>query len=336
MSKTPRLSVVVATYNRVPLLERLLEQLATQTLPPGDFEVVVVDDGSKTPAAPHFEAKHYPFRLTVITQANAGAAAARHRGVMQACGEVVLITDDDMQVASDFLERHLAHHTEGSRKVVLGRIKADPSVSDMPLFERWYAYLNDKMADELSRGDVAPTGSSLFTGNVSMRRADYVGVGGFDASLGRSEDVELGLKLEAAGCTFEFAPEAYVLHGSDHTSFEVWLGRAFRYGIFDSRISEKHPEAPHASPWRFLFNINPLARPLLVSALCLPRLTKPVSQAAMEVTRKLDKLGFERAAFAGATVVYSMEYYRGVRSEAGNLVDVYQGLSKYLRGRGRS
>jgi GT2 family glycosyltransferase len=45
----PRVSVVLATYNRLDLLTRLLDQLSCQTLPSDHFEVVVVDDGSAIP-----------------------------------------------------------------------------------------------------------------------------------------------------------------------------------------------------------------------------------------------------------------------------------------------
>lgn len=170
MSSTsaPRLSVVIATYNRLPLITRLLWQLAGQTLPPEQFEVVVVDDGSKEPTREPLQALALPYTLRVEVQQNAGAAAARHRGVMAARGDVVLVTDDDMQVAPDFLERHLAHHPEGSRTVVLGRIRPDPSIGDMPLFERWYAYLNNRMAEELSTPGARARGVHLFTGNVSF------------------------------------------------------------------------------------------------------------------------------------------------------------------------
>src|SRR5450631_34137 len=74
-----KVSVIMATYNRGPLLVRLLKQIALQTYPMGDLEVVIVDDGSKVPVAPVLEPlkKDLPYPLTVITQANAGAAAAR-------------------------------------------------------------------------------------------------------------------------------------------------------------------------------------------------------------------------------------------------------------------
>ncbi len=313
-----RLSVVIATYNRVPLLTRLLWQLAAQTLPPEDFEVVVVDDGSREPARPALEALRLPYSLRVEVQQNAGAAAARHRGVLCARGDVVLITDDDMQVAPDFLVRHLARHPEGSRHVVLGRIRPDPSIGDMPLFERWYAHLNERMASELTLSGPRARGSDLFTGNVSLRRADYLAVGGFDAELRQAEDVELGLRLEKSGCRFHFAPDAAVLHGSDHVSWEKWRLRARRYGVFYSRVARKHPDAPQVNPWRFLFEMSPLARPLLASAVALPSATERLTSAVLAASRRVDALGLEKAAFAGMSVAFGMDYLRGAREEAGS------------------
>lgn len=333
---TPRLSVVVATFNRLPLISRLLEQFAGQTLTPDQFEVVVVDDGSKEPVREPLLAQSHPFTLRVEVQANAGAAAARHRGVLAARGEVVLVTDDDMQVAPDFLERHLEQHPPGSRNVVLGRIRPDPSIGDMPLFERWYAYLNHRMAEELSAPGARACGNHLYTGNVSFRRQDYVGVGGFDKSLGQSEDVELGVRLEKAGCSFVFASDAYVLHGSDHVSFERWLKRANRYGMFDTQVARKHPDVRGVNPWRLLFETNPLARPLLAATVVAPQATRLLTGAVMHAAKAADKLGLEKAAFAGTSVVYGMEYLRGARSEAGGWTGIAREVARYLQGqRGR-
>lgn len=331
----PRLSVVVATYNRLELVQRLLGQLARQTLSPSDFEVVVVDDGSREPVAPHLERLTLPYALRVETQANAGAAAARHRGVLAARGEVVLITDDDMQVAEDFLARHLERHPPGSRNVVLGAIRADPSISHMPLFERWYAWLNNRLADSMSGPKRRARGWQLFTGNVSFRREDYVAAGGFDKSLGQSEDIELGVRLEKAGCRFEFCTRAYVLHGSDHTSYEKWLKRAHRYGIFDSHVASKHPDVPQVDPWRFLFEMNPLARPLLAAAVLAPEATRPVTEAVMGAARLADKAGLKKAAFAGTSVTYAMEYLRGARTEAGSLGKAARHVARYALTGGR-
>lgn len=326
----PRLSVVVATYNRKQLLVRLLEQFAAQTLPPEDFEVVVVDDGSKEPVKPELEKLSFPFSLRVEEQKNAGAAAARHRGVLAARAELVLITDDDMQVPNDFLARHLERHRPGSRNVVVGWIKPDPAVSDMPLFERWYAFLNNRMAAQLSDPRSRARGVHLYTGNVSFRRADYLAVGGFDPALGQSEDIELGIRLEKSGCRFEFTPDAYVLHGSDHTSFEKWIKRARRYGKFDSQVAEKHPDAPQVNPWRVLFEMSPLARPLLASAVLFPEGSRPLTNAVMGAAKWMDEKGVAKAAFAGTSVVYAMEYLRGALEHSGSPRAAASAVARYV------
>ena len=126
------ISVVIATYNRPALVERLLRQLATQRLSGRSFEVVVVDDGSSPPVAPGLRALDLPFRLEVVEQQNAGAAAARNAGAAAARGELLVFVDDDMQVCPGFLQHHLTPHLEGERVVVLGRIRGDPALARMP------------------------------------------------------------------------------------------------------------------------------------------------------------------------------------------------------------
>jgi serine acetyltransferase/GT2 family glycosyltransferase len=312
----PRLSVVVATHDRPALLARLLEQLARQTLPATDFEVVVVDDGSAEPVAPALAARSFPYALRVETQANAGAAAARHRGAVAARGALLVVVDDDMEVGPDFLERHLARHPEGSRKVVLGAIRPPPSIARLPLFERWGQRSLEAFAARALAGG-AVRGNNVYTGNVSFRRADYVAVGGFDAALGHSEDAELGLRLEKAGVAFEVAPDAYTVNGTDHTSLARWRRRARLYGVFDERIARKHRDLRHASPWRFLPDLNPVARTVILGTVLAPPVARAIAGAAYGVAAAADRLGLERAALAGVNFSYGLEYYGGVRGEAG-------------------
>ena len=325
----PAISVVVATYNRPQLLSRLVQQIAAQTLDQRLFEMVVVDDGSREDPRPIVEALKVPFKLTLLRQANAGAAAARHRGAMHARGDVILFTDDDMQVAPALLEEHLAAHREHPRAVVLGRVKNDDSIVDMPVFERFHAHQIDVEGDAFRDGK-PPHGGNLFTGNVSMKRADYLAVGGFDQSLGHSEDIELGFRLEKSGVNFVFRDAAYTIHGSDHTKLDKWLARAFKYGTFDLRIAGKHPELAHANPWRFLTMVNPVSRPLLVASLIVPRATKPLSKLAMAVSLGVDRLGLERLAIHGTTLVFGMEYFRGMRNELGGVAEAARSYRAFV------
>ena len=75
----PRVSVVVATYDRPASIERLVRQLAAQEMAPDAFEIVVVDDGSAAPVAPALQRLSLPCALVVLTQPNALATAASRR-----------------------------------------------------------------------------------------------------------------------------------------------------------------------------------------------------------------------------------------------------------------
>jgi serine acetyltransferase len=236
-----------------------------------------------------------------------------------------------MQIGPDFVEQHRRAH-RGGPAVVLGRIQADPGLASMPLFERWKASLLDRKAEAILAGELEPRGHLLFSGNVSMRRDDYLRVGGFDPSLAHSEDVELGLRLEEAGVQFRFCPEASTRHGSDHTSVRKWRNRAKQYGTCDERIARKHPELRHASPWRFVFELHPLLRPFLAAAVLAPDSAAAVAQLGAQVAQLADKVGLRGAALSGTTLAYAIDYFRGVRDAAGS---VSAALSELLGFAGR-
>ncbi len=333
MTRPVRLSVVFATYEREMLAERLIEQLDRQTLPPESYEVIVVDDGSADGIAGRLAQIPVRYALTVLRQPNSGASAARRRGMAQARGEVVVVVDDDMQVPPTFLEAHLARHLPGVRRAVLGQIRPDPGVARMPLFERYHAFMLERWVDAVRQGRSRVEGTALCTGNVSFQRSDYEAVGGFDASLRRSEDAELGVRLQKAGVELVFAEDAFTLHGSDHQSLAVWMHRAFLYGVNDLRIARKHPDAPWVSPWRFLFLVSPLSRPLLLATLLTPSLGRALARIAMVAARAVDRLGAERVAIAGATLVYGLLYFSGVRQEEGTFGATMRDLVDHVRGR---
>ncbi|HMI89086.1 MAG TPA: exopolysaccharide biosynthesis glycosyltransferase EpsD [Polyangiaceae bacterium] len=327
----PELSVVVATYNRAALLRDLIDDLEKQTLAPSSFEVLIVDDGSKIPVKPVVQGRPTSFALRVIEQANAGPAAARHRGIVEARADVILIIDDDMRLPPALLQEHLRRHREG-HSVVLGHIRAAPRLSEMPLFERFHAQQLDRQVAAFRAG-LPARGVHLCTGNVSFRRAAYLEIGGFDRTLARSEDRDLGIRLERAGAQFTFAEDAYTVHESDHTSLEVWLKRAFLYGIYDSRIGAKHGDVPSVSPWRFLFLVHPASRPLLLATAAVPEAGKVAARGLMALCDWLDGRGLEQAALKGTTLVYGIEYFRGMREQAGSLLGVARGLLAYTRKR---
>ncbi len=324
-------SVVIATFNRHELLRRLLEQLDAQTIDPKRYEVIAVDDGSKEDTRDKLAGLVTKYALRIERQENAGAAVARQRGVDLASGRIIVVVDDDMQVKPDFLAKHLAKHADDNT-VVLGRLRPDAKLADMPLFERFYARVLAQKAEAFAAGNAKVRGHDVYTGNVSFPRKLFLDAGGFDAQFRALEDEELGIRLEKAGATFAFANEAESIHGSDWTSMKKWMERAYRDGVYQAKVSRKHPDHPESSPWRHLPNLNPVSRPFMALSLAAPAATSFLAGAAIRTAAAFDKVGLEPVAIAGATFVYGIQYYRGVRHETGGIGDVAREYREFKRG----
>jgi serine acetyltransferase/GT2 family glycosyltransferase len=328
MSERTDVSVIVATYNRPASLVKILEALALQAEPA--FEVVVVDDGSRESAEPAVAPFMSRLRLVFHRQANGGAAAARQRGATLATGRLLVFLDDDMVLRPGFLRAHVEAHTQ-PKQVVMGRLLADQNLADMPLFERFYARMLDRMADGVRSGTTSLRGTELYTGNLSIERDFFFEVGGFDTTFGQIEDAELGIRLEAAGATFHLSEAAATIHASDHTSRDKWFARSVKDGLHWMRLARKHRQAAHANPWRHLHGVNPLSRPVLALVALVPGLGKPLAQATFRAAEGLDALGLGKLALAGTTLVYGIQYFQGVRQETGTLTDVLREYRDFRR-----
>ena len=173
-----KVSVVIPAYNAGQTLHQTLASVRGQTH--RHLEIIVVDDGSAddTAAIAARHAGEDP-RVSVISQANAGVAAARNAGVAAAGGEFIAPLDADDLWAASKIERQLA---------VFAR--SDPRVA---LVYTWFALLDAKSRVIKSGPQVRHEGDVLdplayynFIGNGSsplIRRSAIEEVGGFDATL---------------------------------------------------------------------------------------------------------------------------------------------------------
>lgn len=98
------LSVVICSHNPRPAyFAKCLEALRWQTLPPGSWELVIIDNRSDTPLARGIDlAWHADAR--VIREETLGLTAARLRGIRESKGDLLVFVDDDNVLDADFLE----------------------------------------------------------------------------------------------------------------------------------------------------------------------------------------------------------------------------------------
>jgi GT2 family glycosyltransferase len=314
-------SVIVAYFDRPELVSTLLADLHEQQLDVG-FDVIVVDDGSPRPFDRSTSSwTRTDASLRVLRQDNAGPGGARHSGIEASTGDLIVIIDDDMQTSATFLAEHLAAHRRGA-DVALGRIELDPD-ADVSLFERFHIQVMDRVAPPVSPGDLhsglvtdpRAEGRWLCTGNVSFSRAAYEAIGGFDLSLRRCEDRDLGIRFETAGFTVVSASLARAHHRSDHVDVAKWRARNELYGRSDSVIAAKHPSRPQVSPWSFLPEVLPPARPVLVLSSVFPSFGRIAGSASYWLATRIDRLPLPHTgplAIKLVTLTYGLDYFAGV------------------------
>ena len=226
------ISVIVPTHNRANYLAPLLASLARQQYPAERWELVIVDDGSTDGTREYLEAYPGPRPLNtrVVSQPQNGVATTRNNGATLALGRALLFIDDDMIPTSSLVAAHASVHLQDDRAVMIGHISL-PTEGREP----WVAWEDAQLVrhyDALKSGRRVPGPRDVYTGNCSVSAHLFKSVGGFDTSLLRTEDVELGYRLRDAGAKFYYRAEADSLHLGRH-GFDGWLRNARLYGQMD-------------------------------------------------------------------------------------------------------
>lgn len=230
-----RASVIVPAYNAERFLPRCLAALHAQTLPPTDYEILVVDDGSTDNTAQLAEEGG----ARLVHSQHGGAAAARNAGVDAALAPIVVFTDADCEPAPDFLQRLLSPldhpKVSGARGVYRSRQRKIVARFVQLEYEERYKRIAH-IAEE--QGSV----NALDTSYCCYRRNDFLAAGGFDTRFASAaaEDHELSYRMAEAGHVFRFVPEAIVYHW--HVD-SVWAyaQRKFRIGYWKAFLARQHP-----------------------------------------------------------------------------------------------
>ncbi len=226
----PLVSVVIPTCRRDGPLRRCLEAVLAQDFPPGQFEVIVVDDArsKRTPrTVAEVAARHPAVRLRLLPGPGRGPAAARNCGWRAAGGALIAFIDDDSYPA----DRHWL--AAGVRALARPDVALVAGVTRVPLPSRPTDH--QRNVQGLER---AP----FLTCNAFCRRRWLEQVGGFDEAftVPFREDSDLQFRIEAAGGRLVRCPQARVVHPAPPGRFAGSLQRQ-RYSMFNALIYKKHP-----------------------------------------------------------------------------------------------
>ena len=197
MNSNQLVSAIIPTYNRAHIICEAVDSILAQTYP--HIEVIVVDDGSKDGTLARLQ--QYGDRIRVITQANAGPAAARNRGIAAARGDLIAFLDSDDIWLPTKIERQVALMQRAGASVpcCLCNIMMKWNSGDRASFAIAALKPSAEEGVWLNADEVLATRFVLFNQGIIIRREVLEKIGGFDESIRYLEDYEFPLRLSLEG-----------------------------------------------------------------------------------------------------------------------------------------
>ena len=183
-------TVILPTYNRLPVLKSCLSALSNQTTE--DFEILLVDDCSSDGTKEYIKSSNLPNLKYIRLEEHRGPYHARNLAIREAKGEIIIFIDSDVIVFPDFIEDHIKIHKKREDVVVQGMVKHVKSPGDVN-----------------TNGFYIPNALCLrtfITQNASVRRKYLIAAGGFDRfgpEMGY-KDIDMGLKLMDLGLKWSY------------------------------------------------------------------------------------------------------------------------------------
>ena len=267
-------SIVIPTFNGASRIGDCLAALVQQTQD-RNAEILVVNDGSTDNTV---DAVRQYSGVRLITQTNAGPAAARNRGALEARGTIILFTDDDCVPTPDWLDAMLEPFEDTEVVGAKGVYRTCQKTLVARFVQIEYEDRYRRMAD-VDCIDFIDTYSAAF------RRDRFLEMAGYDTSfpMACAEDVELSYRMSARGWKMKFVPEAIVHHTHPDT-FLRYLKKKYKFAFWRVLAVRKNPsKAVKDSHTPQLMKLQLLFAPALVLAAAFDLAARPAVPSSVLV-----------------------------------------------------
>lgn len=223
MSSTPKVSVIVCTYNREKYLPQNLESLKNQKADPNLYEIVIVNNNSTDSThdiATRFVADNPQLHCKYSVETRQGLTHARNRGIKESAGEFLAFIDDDAFARPEYIQSILQFFGQyKTPDAAGGRIIPQYEAGEEP---EWMSpYLLTLVAALDMGNEVKEFRPQKFPigANMVFKAKVFEVVGLFDVNLGRKgdkleagEEKDLIFRLRSQGGKIFYAPNIIVDH----------------------------------------------------------------------------------------------------------------------------
>ena len=195
----PFFSVVIPLYNRADIVGDTIRSVQAQDWQ--DFEIVVIDDGSRDDPASVIDAIGDP-RVRYIRQDNAGGGAARNHGIKAARGRYIAFLDsDDLFLPGKLSIMAQALKDDDGRTVLYSRMKVDRGV------DRYWIRPDRGIRDGEDVGEYLFCANQFMQTSTMVVPSDMARKVLFDPALKKGQDLDFCVRLQGAGARFKMIDE---------------------------------------------------------------------------------------------------------------------------------
>ncbi len=231
-------SIIVPVFNRPDEVDELLESLLHQK--EADFEVVIVEDGSKVTCEEVCNKYVDKLDLHYYYKENSGPGQSRNYGAERAKGEYLLILDSDVVLPEGYLQAISKELSREPADAFGGPDKAHDSFTDT---QKAISY---SMTSFFTTGGIRGGKKKLDkfyprSFNMGIRRDVYLELGGF-SKMRFGEDIDFSIRIFKAGKRCRLFPEAWVWH-KRRTDFRKFWRQVYNSGIARINLYKKYPES---------------------------------------------------------------------------------------------
>jgi len=229
-------SIIVPVFNRPDEVDELLESLTRQTLK--NFEVVIVEDGSKIPCKDVCDKYANILDLHYYAKLNSGPGQSRNYGAERANGEWLIVLDSDVVLPDGYLQA-----VENELQDIPADAWGGPDAAH-PSFTPVQKAISYSMTSFFTTGGIRGGKAKLDkfyprSFNMGIRREVYQQLGGF-SKMRFGEDIDFSYRIVEAGYKPRLFPDAWVWH-KRRTDLSKFYRQVYNSGIARINLEKRHP-----------------------------------------------------------------------------------------------
>lgn len=245
-----RINLVICTYNpRRDYLERTIESLKEQDLPKSEWDLLIVDNNSSPALSEWLDLSWHP-SARIVTESQQGLTPARLRAIQENSGELMVFSDDDNVLSSDYLSvaLHLFSHNEllgcAGGSIIPEFEVEPPKGSERYLMSLALCHIDQMEVSNVHEINAKPFGAGMvvrqevataFRTSV-MSDANRYSLGRVGSSLGGCEDIELGFTACDVGFYCGVFPQLKLTHLISEKRLTWAYFRKIRRGSSESYV----------------------------------------------------------------------------------------------------